>query len=40
VSAGRPQMNLAGIARSIGQPGTARNLVTVRTLINLLEETS
>ena len=38
VSAGQPQMNVAGIMRSLGEPGTARNLSTVRKLINLLEE--
>jgi len=39
VSAGQPQMNVAGIMRSLGEPGTARNLSTVRKLIDLLEET-
>ena len=38
VSAGQPQMNAAGIMRSLGEPGTARNLSTVRKLIDLLEE--
>jgi uncharacterized protein (DUF1697 family) len=39
VSAGQPQMNIAGIMRSLGEPGTARNLMTVQKLIDLLEET-
>ena len=33
--AGRPQMKAAPIARALGVPGTARNLKTVRALIDL-----
>ena len=33
--AGRPQMKVAPIARALGVPGTARNLKTVRALIDL-----
>lgn len=33
--AGRPQMNVSSVVRSLGTPGTARNLNTVRKLIAL-----
>ena len=38
--AGRPQMNGPAVGRTLGVPGTARNLNTVRKLITLAEDPS
>jgi len=38
--AGRPQMNGPAVGRTLGVPGTARNLNTVRKLIALAEDQS
>ncbi|MGV8885531.1 MAG: DUF1697 domain-containing protein [Microbacteriaceae bacterium] len=37
-SAGQPQVNIATVGKALGQPGTARNLRTVSTLIDLLNK--
>jgi uncharacterized protein (DUF1697 family) len=37
--AGRPQMKAAAISKALGVPGTARNLTTVRALIDLVDST-